>query len=156
MREWHESATLATSRRSSRPKDWLWCHSPFLITSPPSLISSSSRQSRSMVTLYATWPLGSRLAQMLPRMLRIFTTRTGRSLLGAASGSPLPLLWYGVAMVGCRLWGLESSRNGLGNCLGVVGSGPLSGLMALTELYLWDTEVTDLSPVTRPGLTIYR
>ena len=33
---------------------------------------------------------------------------------------------------------------------------PLAGLTALTDLYLADTKVTDLSPVTRPGLRVIR
>src|SRR5512135_3417619 len=41
----------------------------------------------SKVTLYATWPLGRRFAQIFPRMFRIRTTRTGLSLCGLASPS---------------------------------------------------------------------
>src|SRR5512135_3126858 len=70
-----------------------------------------------MVTLYATWPLGSRLAQIFPRMLRSLTTRTGLSLFCAAAPFRPPLFFF--AMVEAfREWSDRGTGLRNSNCVG--------------------------------------
>src|SRR5512135_2845622 len=70
-----------------------------------------------MVTLYATWPLGSRLAQIFPRMLRSLTTRTGLSLFCPAAPFRPPLFFF--AMVEAfREWSDRGTGLRDSNCVG--------------------------------------